>query len=573
VFLSPLYLRAQTPANSLSQLQIQQPPVDVSSPVTATATFDPPDVRPGEKAFYRITFDATESVIKWPGTISSPAELKLRPVAHGQLTQNLGNKFRPLSSFLYEVQPAATGHFTIPGFVVKIGGEQVEVPAASLDVNDSASGAPARQLVLEVSTTNIFQGQPFPVRVLLPASPGNEVEALHEIQFHSDGFIVDNAAAHQTVQMTPLKDGRVVPAYIFGTTLMPIAAGTSKLSVQAFTAGREFIGPITISGQVVLRGGLPQYTLLVSDPVEVNVRPLPAAGRLPGFTGMVGKFIVDAPQLSTNRVHVGQPLQLTVNVHGDEHSSRPVPPPMPLVNDWQMFQNASGFSYTLIPLADTVQKTPAIPFSYFDPETEKYVDATILSVSIAVTGEELPTELPAVNTEASAPSLKLNDLSPTPGKAVSGLKPLQLRGWFICVQLLPVLGFFGLWQWDRRRLFLDAHPEIARRNQARRALRREKRRLQEAVASNNATAFVHHSANAMKIAVAPHYSAHPQALVCAEVLERLNVAERNSVAGETVRKIFAAADAQFASGSQPQTGWLASQPEVNAVLLKLEEQL
>ncbi|HXE42118.1 MAG TPA: hypothetical protein VN516_03750, partial [Candidatus Baltobacteraceae bacterium] len=372
--------------------------------------------------------------------------------------------------------------------------------------------------------------QPFQVRVLLPASPEHEVEALHEIQFHGDGFIVDNTTAQQVVQMTPLKDGRVVPAYILETTLMPITTGASKLSVQAFTAGREFIGQITISGSVVLHGGLPQYTLLVSDPVEINVRPLPNAGQLPGFTGMVGKFTVDPPELSTNRIHDGQPVQLTVNVHGEENSSRPVPPPPPSVNDWQIFQNASGFSYTLIPLADTVQKTPAIPFSYFNPETEKYVDVTIPPAPVTVMGEELPTALPAVNAEASSPGLKLNDLLPSPGKSVSSLKPLQLRGWFVCVQIVPILGFFGMWQWDRRRRFLEAHPEIVRRNQARRALRREKRRLQQAIATNDAAAFVHHAANAMKIAIAPHYSAHPQALICAEVLERLDNTERNGVA-------------------------------------------
>src|SRR5690242_13961199 len=107
--LSPLWLWAQSPNGSQSQLQVQQPPVDVSSPVTATATFDPPVVRPGEKVFYRVTFDATESAVEWTEAIPAPPELKLRPVAHGQLTQSLGNKFRPLASFLYEAQSTRTG--------------------------------------------------------------------------------------------------------------------------------------------------------------------------------------------------------------------------------------------------------------------------------------------------------------------------------------------------------------------------------------------------------------------------------------------------------------------------------
>ena len=113
---APLGLRAQTPpqipAAAQAQLQIQQPAVDVSSPVTATAGFDPPVVRPGEKTFYRVNLDATESSIQWPADLSAPAELKFGAHASGQITQFLGSKFRSLTTFVYEVRPTAAGHFT-----------------------------------------------------------------------------------------------------------------------------------------------------------------------------------------------------------------------------------------------------------------------------------------------------------------------------------------------------------------------------------------------------------------------------------------------------------------------------
>ncbi len=118
------------------------------------------------------------------------------------------------------------------------------------------------------------------------------------------------------------------------------------------------------------------------------------------------------------------------------------------------------------------------------------------------------------------------------------------------VQLAPVLGFVALWQWDRRRRFLEAHPDIVRRRQARRALRREKGKLQKAVAAGNAVAFVEHAANAMKNFLAPHFLAHPRALVCADVLAQLAGPDQTGRTGETVRKIFVAADAQFAATAQ-----------------------
>jgi hypothetical protein len=120
---------------------------------------------------------------------------------------------------------------------------------------------------------------------------------------------------------------------------------------------------------------------------------------------------------------------------------------------------------------------------------------------------------------------------------------------------------------------LEAHPEIVRRRQARRALRREKRQLQKAVADGDSAAFVQHATNAMKISCAPHFPAHPQALVCADVLAQLDGADQKNRAGETVRKIFSAADAQFAAAPQTGGDLLALNSEVETVLQELEAKL
>jgi hypothetical protein len=104
-------------------------------------------------------------------------------------------------------------------------------------------------------------------------------------------------------------------------------------------------------------------------------------------------------------------------------------------------------------------------------------------------------------------------------------------------------------------------------------LRREKRALQKAIADDDVAAFVEHAAAAMRIAVAPHFPAHPQALVGGDVLAQLDEAERNATAGETVRKIFAAADARFASGANTKADLPARQSGVEAVLHKLEGKL
>lgn len=579
LLLAPFLLRAQAPPQlppgGLMQLQVAQPPVDVSSPVTATAGFDPATVHVGEKTFYRVTVSATESAIQWPEEISAPAELKFNATARGQITQFLGSNFRVFTSFVYEMRPTAAGHFTITNFTVDASGPQVEIPAASLDVvADHATNPPARQLVLETSATNLFLGQPFRVRVLLPVGPDHAIEALREIQLNGDGLMTDKTATHQAIEVVNV-NGQLTPAFICELTVTPIAPGPLKFSAQGFTAGREFSGPIIIRGQVTIPGGPAKYVLLVSEPVAVNVRPLPARGELPGFTGTMGKFFFDPPHLSTNRMRVGEPVSLKLVFHGEGDLARFVPPAAPRSRDWQIIADPPpATSFTLIPQSDAATNTPAIPFSCFDPVTGKFANLTIPPLPVTVVGEGLPVQLAALDdeTKSEAPP-KLSGLAPAPGKTVSSLKPLQLRGWFVCVQLLPVFGLVVLWQWDRRRRFLEVHPEIVRRLQARRALRRVKRQLQKAFAAGDATAFGQLAVDALCIAVAPHYSANPLALVCGDVLAQLASADQNSQTGETIRKIFAAADARFALAPPAQADLLALKSDVEAVLLKLEEKL
>ena len=60
----------------------------------------------------------------------------------------------------------------------------------------------------------------------------------------------------------------------------------------------------------------------------------------------------------------------------------------PRSRDWQIIADhppATGF--TLIPLTDEARETPAIPFSYFDPATAKYVDLTIPPLPVTVVGD------------------------------------------------------------------------------------------------------------------------------------------------------------------------------------------
>ena len=594
-------------------LMLSQPQIAISAEPKATASFDPPVVRPGEQVFYRVVFNALEESVEWPGTIAAPPQLEIRPGAHGQILQMTGSGLEPRTSFNYRVRASSLGTITLPEFVVKVYGKPVTVPAAQLQVVSSSPTnlPPSPRLELELPATNLVVGQPVSARMLLPGAPGGAVQGLGQPQLSGQGFLVDLGAARQRIEMTP-RHGTAVPTFIYETTLTPVTTGKLTVFAQGFTAGNRFSGPIIITGTATIPGGPPQYTLLESDPVELNVRPLPTEGELPGFTGAIGTFAVGPPKLATNVLRVGDPVKLSVIVtnRGDGPLARLVAPPPPQAREWQIFaatdfapaqpvpqpqpappvrpgalappepvQGMVTFNYTLIPLTDAAHATPPIPFSCFDPKTGSYADLTIPSVPVTVRPGAAPADItpltqPAWPTGEPEKELVLHGLAASRGRVAASLVPPQQQAWFPLVQLVPAVAFFGLVSWDRRRRYLEQHPDVVLRRRARRALRRQRRILRRAARAADASRFAAAAVSAMRVACAPHYPAEPSALVGADVLPLLPEPDRSGRPGEVVRRFFTVTDAtRFGTTPPSAADLLPLHPDLERVLQQLEEKL
>ena len=343
-------------------LMLSQPKIDISAPVKATAEFDPPAVRPGEQSLYRVAFNALEEAVEWPEKLAVPPGLELRRGAHGEILRATGVSFVPLCAFNSRVRSAATGAFTLPAFTVNVYGKPVTVPAAQLGVVSALplAAPPSQRVSLELPTTNLFVGQPVRAQVLLPGSAGGVVQGLGQVQLSGEGFLVDLGGVRQRIEPMPYHGTRV-PTFIYETTLTPMAAGKLTVFAQGFTAGRQFSGPIVITGTMTIPGGPPQFTLLESEPVELNARPLPTEGELPGFTGAIGSFALGRLKLATNVVRVGDTVKLAVTVtnRGDGPLARLVAPPAPRVSDWQAFAPTEVAPAEAVPLTSPGTPPPA----------------------------------------------------------------------------------------------------------------------------------------------------------------------------------------------------------------------
>jgi hypothetical protein len=420
------------------------------------------------------------------------------------------------------------------------------------------------------------------------------VQSLGQVQINGRGFIVDQSSAHARIEALSLgANHRNLNTFVYELSLTPIASGKLTVSAQGYAVGNRVIGGIIMPGPGGVTSPLPQYTLVDSEPTLLHVRPLPVGSELPGFTGAVGTFSVDPPDLATNFISVGEPVQLKIKIRGDGNLARLVPPQVPHTPDWQVFlapgENtapqillAQGFvvcSYTLIPLTAKARSTPSFPFSVFDPDRGAYVDLTIPPIPVTVlpgtvSAADLRSVIRAEQTgeHLEKPSV-LSGLAAFPGMA-GGLVPVQKRPWFPLLHLIPGSALLGLLLWDRRRRFLEQHPDLVLRRRALRALRRQRRALERAAQSRDSNGFATMAVNAMRIAVAPYFPAEPRALVCADVMTVLPDDQRSGPRGEIIRHLFARIDAsRFSTTPMDCDELLKLKPEIQTVLDHLEARL
>ncbi|MBU2651145.1 MAG: BatD family protein [Bacteroidetes bacterium] len=137
---------------------------------------------------------------------------------------------------------------------------------------------------------------------------------------------------------------------------------------------------------------------LESNPLTINVKPLPSAGKPAGFNGAVGSFRIDASADKTS-VQTNEPITLKYTISGKgnleliNNLSISFPPdiesyePRILNNIRTSSSGMSGsrtFEYLLIPRRAGTFTIPSVEFSWFDLESQSYKTGTTPEYTIEV---------------------------------------------------------------------------------------------------------------------------------------------------------------------------------------------
>lgn len=131
-----------------------------------------------------------------------------------------------------------------------------------------------------------------------------------------------------------------------------------------------------------------------AEVAPIDVKPIPTAGRPSDYRGAVGHYQI-ITQATPDSVKAGDPITLHIGVRGDGPMELVQAPPLAalpqLTKDFKVANEPLAgivqddtklFTTTIRPKRAGITQIPAIPLSYFDPTTEKFV--TVESDPIAI---------------------------------------------------------------------------------------------------------------------------------------------------------------------------------------------
>ena len=347
----------------------------------------------------------------------------------------------------------------------------------------------------EVSTSRVYKGEQVIVSFYLYRRTRAQVRDV--LQYPSfQGFIredlempiLSNRPDFEAVSYSGVPMERALLARY---AIYPIKEG--KLKVDGFAVKVDYI-PKNPANDEMLEDPVFQFFTQVtprsgssrSDPILIDVMPLPDEGKSALFTGGVGDFEVSA-QLDSNRIQAHAPLNFKVSVKGKGNTSLVEFPKVNWPKGLRLYESQGKskslgqglsekvFEVVAIPESAGGMEIPPVEFEFFSPESRSYIRRKTLPIPIQVAPGD-PAQAPAMPPPGTAVANPTESAPATGGSPGYGAirdrdKPSEGFGgqpWWRLVAWAGLLMFFafaGMVVWDQTKKRSLARLEILKRKQ------------------------------------------------------------------------------------------------------------
>ena len=226
-----------------------------------------------------------------------------------------------------------------------------------------------------------------------------------------------------------------------------------------------------------------------SNPVKLNVKPLPTQNRPAGFTGLVGSFDISA-KLSPHELNVNDAANLTITISGNGNIRMIEEPAVQLPQNLDSFDpnvkdniqrgmnGISGsreFDFLLIPRTGGDYKIPPVVLSYFDPSAGKYVSKQTSEFNLNVLGRGIASEDARTRgrEDVSLLSDEIRFIFTNPITLVSKDRIFYASKQFYILLTIPIILFIALLIYRRRHIKLNSNQALVRNRKAQRIATRK----------------------------------------------------------------------------------------------------
>ncbi len=374
------------------------------------------------------------------------------------------------------VAPEQEGEYLIPSFTLRFARKAIVVPEIKLIVSKGVAfrrSAQARA-ELEIADRTFYVGELIRGTILMRGGEQEMVVANYGLESAAEGFTFA-----VTADRLPLPD-ELGQGTQTNFELTPIRAGESELILN---------GTMLIQGADISpfsNGGRDRPFAFRR---RLTVEHVPESGRPADWSGAIGTFAAETPQVSKEQPEVGEPIRLRAVLTGAGNLDRLITPELLGGEQWDVLpaterrrsaDSQRVFMYTLVPRLPGKLLTPAIRFSSFDPLTKKFSRIEFAPVAVTVTGSA-PAKVELITADPAAPAAALKP--PVTGLAIP--EPARTSAFFLVTPAAPLAASTTFWSGNGLLLgsllvltaaviyfgYLAAHPEIRIRRRARAIVR------------------------------------------------------------------------------------------------------
>lgn len=333
-------------------------------------------------------------------------------------------------TYTYSFMASEVGEFTLPSIQVSVGGEMVRTAPVSYRIlapGEANRGGESRaelMLRIEVDDERPFVGQQIVASINLYFLSGNEISSYQPVQgWRADGFWKEELQnIRQPRAETVLLDGvRYRKATLLRFALFPTRSGTltidpygMMLGVRSRASARDPFGSIFDSF-----GTNQRWITLESEPVELDISPLPPSGR--GIrSDIVGAFEIDRT-VEQSDVLRGEGIEVTTRVSGvgnlplitkpvydfgEEFETYTPQETMDLEKTGDQISGEKRFTDIIVPKESGELMIPAADVLWFEPVSGRWRTASLPAVPIRVSEPVTQTQDLSVQRQSLTPLME-----------------------------------------------------------------------------------------------------------------------------------------------------------------------